>query len=271
MKQSLFIALMILAFNVTGCKTTTNGTANVVVYKGAVESIQRPQNGIFTTMSWWRENYEINLRTFTEEAKDIKVFTKDNTPIILGSILVTAHTEDDDATITKYISKFGIDEKARHENRMKILKSQTETEARKAFSKFDAYDVYANQDAIQQDLFSRLKTVFSDEIFLALESVQFGNWHFENSAIEAAASAVVANRKQKEAEQAGLDAALVNQKKKEVDAQVFSNPALLKIEVLRYQLAIEQARATGVGAHQGPLTIIYGSSPQTTLQLQQEK
>jgi hypothetical protein len=268
MVKAMFICVLVLMS--FGCKTTDNGTVNIVTNKGAIEAVQRPENGFYTTMSFWRSSYEVSLRTFTEEVKDVKVQSKDNTPIILGTLQVTAHTMPDDESIKAYVTKFGFDEKIRHESRNRILESQMQTEARKAFSQFNAYDVYSNQDNIQKDLFERIKAIGAQELFLVVESVQFGNWHFENPAIENAASAVVANRKQKDAEQAGYDAAVIKKQTQDLQAQIFKDPQLFKLEELKLQLQIEQARADGIKAHQGPLTIIYGTQPQTQLQLRNQ-
>lgn len=260
------IALLMLAVLCSACRTTDTGTVNVVTYKGKVESVQRPGD-FYSTLMPYRESFAVNVKTFTEKVENVKVFSKDNTPIILGEVLVTAHTDDNVDLLTSYVGKFGFEEKARHDARIRILESQTETEARKAFHAYEAYDVYSQQDAIQTDLYTKLKKIFAEELFLTLESVQFGNWHFENPSIEAAASAVVAARKQKEAEQAQLDAAKINQEKRTIEAQVFSNPALMRLELAKYALWITQSQSQAIGQHQGPLTIINGQQPQTMLQI----
>lgn len=266
MKHLLALTLPILAFASIGCKTTDEGTRNIIVYKGAIEEVKAPSDGFYSTLHPYRENYGVNVQTFTEEAKDVKVQSKDNTPIHLGSLKLTAHTAEDRDAIMAYVRKFGFEEKTRHEKRNVILLTQLETEARKAFSQFDAYAVYANQETIQQNLFERMKKIGQDELFLVVESVQFGNWGFEDPQVEKAASAVVANRKSKEAEDAALDAARVRQTRQEIEGRIFENPALLRLEVLKYQLWIEQARSQGIERHQGNLTILYGQQP-TTLQL----
>ena len=76
--------------------------------------------------------------------------------------------------------------------------------------------------------------------------------------VEAAASGVVANEKQKQAEEARLKAAKVAAQTKQIEAQTFANPALLEIKRLELQLKIERDRSEGIKNHQGPLTIIYG-------------
>ncbi|MBA3322097.1 MAG: hypothetical protein H0T45_11720, partial [Pyrinomonadaceae bacterium] len=47
----------------------------------------------------------------------------------------------------------------------------------------------------------------------------------------------------------------------------YANPALLDIKRLEMQLEIERARSEGVKSHQGPLTIMYGGTPNLQLQV----
>lgn len=265
----LLIAMLfaLMAMSAVGCRTTDTGTVNVVVNKGAIEAIKHPSDGFYSTMSFWRSSYEVDQRTFTFPVKEVKVFSKDNTPIILDEVQVTAHTSTDDSDVSAYVTKFGFDSEIRHKKRDAILEKQLETEARKAFNNFNAYDVYGNLGAIQTSLFSGIKEVLDKELFLNLESVQFGNWHFENPQIEAAASLVVANRKQKEAEDAAYQAALVKKQTQDLQALVFKDPNLFKIRQLELQIEIERMRADGIRNHQGPLTLIYGQQPATQLLL----
>ena len=100
-----------------------------------------------------------------------------------------------------------------------------------------------------------------------MESVQIGNPDFLDDRIEQAASAVVANEKQKQAEEARLAAAEVGAKTKQIEATTYANPALLEIKKLELQLEIERARADGIKGHQGPLTVVFGQTG-TGLQLQ---
>jgi hypothetical protein len=97
--------------------------------------------------------------------------------------------------------------------------------------------------------------------------VQIGNPDFLDDRIEAAASEVVANEKQKQAEEAKLEAAKISAQTKQIEAATFANPALLEIKKLELQLEIERARADGVRSHQGPLTIMYGGGPGVQLQI----
>ena len=82
--------------------------------------------------------------------------------------------------------------------------------------------------------------------------------YFLDDRVEAAASGVVANEKQKQAKEARLGAAKVAAQTKQIEAQTFANPALLEIKKLELQLEIERARSEGIKNHQGALTIMYG-------------
>jgi multidrug resistance efflux pump len=97
--------------------------------------------------------------------------------------------------------------------------------------------------------------------------VQIGNPDFLDYRIEAAASGVVANEKQKQAEEARLEAAKIAAQTKQIEAATYANPALLDIKKLELQLEIEKARAEGIRSHNGPLTIMYGAGG-TGVQLQ---
>ncbi len=88
--------------------------------------------------------------------------------------------------------------------------------------------------------------------------MQIGNPDFLDDRVEAAASGVVANEKQKQAEEARLEAAKVAAQTKQIEALTFANPALLEIKKLELALEIERARADGIKNHQGALTIMYG-------------
>jgi hypothetical protein len=142
-----------------------------------------------------------------------------------------------------------------------------QTEARNAFAEYNAYEIYANQESIQKRIVEALKPQLASQLFLNMESVQIGNPDFLDDRIEQAASAVVANEKQKQAEEARLSAAEVAAKTKQIEAQTYSSPALLEIKRLELLLEIERARAEGIKGHQGPLTVVFGQSNAPTLQL----
>jgi hypothetical protein len=97
--------------------------------------------------------------------------------------------------------------------------------------------------------------------------VQIGNPDFLDDRIEQAASAVVANEKQKQAEEARFKAAEVAAKTKQIEAQTYANPALLEIKRLELLLELERARAEGIKGHQGSLTIVYDNGKGVQLQI----
>jgi regulator of protease activity HflC (stomatin/prohibitin superfamily) len=238
------------------------GTVKVVTYFGRIERVYGPQDGWFTTIAPGRAAHEVNVRSFTEKTP-VRVTSKDNAALNV-EIAVTAHT--DPANIESYVRKYGFSERERHERRNEIVHGLVQTEARNAFAEYPAYEIYANQEEIQKRIVESLRPQLSQQLHQLLESVQIGNPDFLDDRIEAAASEVVANEKQKQAEEAKLEAAKIAAQTKQIEAQTYANPALLDIKRLELQLEIERARAEGIKSHQGPLTIMYGT-PNTSLQI----
>ena len=109
--------------------------------------------------------------------------------------------------------------------------------------------------------------MLAEQLVLKMESAQIGNPDFLDDRIEQAASAVVANEKQKQAEQAKFEAAKITAQTKEIGGRTYANPALLEIKKLELQLDIERVRSEGIRGHQGPLTIVQGSTPGIQLQV----
>lgn len=231
------------------------GTVQVVTNWGAIERVYAPSDGWFTTVAPGKKSYEVNIKSFTEKAP-VRVTSRDNAALQV-EISVTAYT--DAAKVMEYVRKYGFSESERHSRRGEILRGLVQTEARNAFSEFGAYDIYANQEQIQKRIIEGLRPQLASQLLLVTESVQIGNPDFQDDRIEAAASGVVANEKQKQAEEARLEAAKISTQTKQIEAQTFANPAMLEIKKLELQLEIERARAEGIRSHQGPLTIMYGS------------
>jgi hypothetical protein len=256
------VALVGAAVVFANINYTQEGTVKVVTYFGRIERVYRPEDGWFTTLAPGREAYEVNIKSFTESAP-VRVTSRDNAALQVA-IAVTAYTNPQ--TVEEYVRKYGFDERQRHERRNQILHGLIQTEARNAFSEYGAYEIYANQENIQRRIFESLKPLLGTQLQLITESVQIGNPDFLDDRIEAAASGVVANEKQKQAEEARLEAAKIAAQTKQIEAQTYANPALLEIKKLELQLDIERARADGVKSHQGPLTIMYGT-PNTTMQI----
>ncbi len=262
-KGKYFIAVVILiiiglliAVSVTysNIKYAQEGTVQVVTKWGAIERVYTPSDGWFTTIAPGRRSYEVNIKSFTESAP-VRVTSKDNAALQVD-ISLTAYT--DPKKIEDYVRKYGFSEEERHRRRNEILKGIVQTEARNAFADYGAYEIYANQEQIQKRIIESLSPQLANQLQLITESVQIGNPDFLDDRVEAAASGVVANEKQKQAEEARLEAAKVAAQTKQIEAQTFANPALLEIKKLELQLEIERARADGIKNHQGPLTIMYG-------------
>lgn len=255
------VALLIMVVLLAGVvafaniKYTQEGTVNVVTNFGSIERVQRPEDGWFTTLAPGRESYPVNIKSFTGTTP-VRVTSRDNAALQV-EISITAFT--DPTKIEDYVRKYGFTEDERHRRRDEILKGLVQTEARNAFADYGAYDIYANQERIQSQIIESLRPQLANQLMLVTESVQIGNPDFLDDRIEAAASGVVANEKQKQAEEARLEAAKIAAQTKQIEAQTYSNPALLDIKRLEMQLEIERARAEGIKNHQGALTIMYGT------------
>lgn len=257
---SSLLILIVIFLTVAGAiayaniKYAQEGTVQVVTRWGAIEHVYTASDGWFTTIAPGRKSYEVNVKSFTESAP-VRVTSKDNAALQV-EISVTAYT--DPSKVADYVRKYGFSEEERHRRRNEILKGIVQTEARNSFADFGAYEIYANQERIQKRILESLRPQIGNQLLLVTESVQIGNPDFLDDRVEAAASGVVANEKQKQAEEARLEAAKVAAQTKQIEAQTFANPALLEIKKLELQLEIERARAEGIKNHQGPLTIMYG-------------
>lgn len=269
-KKLIAVAVMVAAFAlitasvvIKNIQYAQEGTAKVVTKWGAVERVYAPADGWFTTLAPGREAFDVNLKSFTESAP-VRVTSKDNAALNVN-IDVTAFT--DPTKVVEYVRKYGFSEDERHKRRGQILKGLVQTEERNAFSEFNAYEIYANQEAIQKRIVEALRPLLASQLLLQTESVQIGNPDFLDDRIESAASEVVANEKQKQAEEAKLEAAKIAAQTKQIEALTFANPALLEIKKLELQLDIERARADGIKGHSGPLTVVNGSPPGMTMQI----
>jgi hypothetical protein len=186
----------------------------------------------------------------------VRVTSRDNAALQV-EIAVTAYTDAEN--VAEYVRKYGFTDDERHRRRSEILKGLVQTEARNSFADYGAYEIYANQEQIQKRIVESLRPQLAGQLLLVTESVQIGNPDFIDDRIEAAASGVVANEKQKQAEEARLEAAKIAAQTKQIEALTYANPALLDIKKLELQLEIERARADGIRNHQGALTIMYGA------------
>jgi regulator of protease activity HflC (stomatin/prohibitin superfamily) len=259
------IAIIAAIFIFNNLQYTQEGTAKVVTNWGEIKRVYKPADGWFTTISPGWKAYEVTLRSFTETTTP-RVTSKDNAALQVP-ISVTAATNPNPSDVIEYVRKYGFSEEERHRRRNEILHGLIQTETRNAFSEFGAYEIYANQDLIQKRIVEALRPMADTQLHLVLESVQIGNPDFLDDRIEQAASAVVANEKQKQAEEARFNAAEVAAKTKQIEALTFANPALLDIKKLELQLEIERARAEGIKGHQGALTIMYEGGSRVQLQV----
>src|ERR1044072_3414377 len=231
---------------------TQEGTVKVVTNFGRIERVYRPDDGWFTTLAPGRKGYEVTIKSFPEA------------PLRVESSL-TAYT--DQQHVEDYVRKYGFDEGQRHTRRNEILHGLIQTEARNAFSEYGAYEIYANQESIQKRILEALRPQLARQLLHTPEPGRIATPDFRDARTGPGASAVVANEKQKQAEEARLEAAKIAAMTKQIEAQTFANPALLEIKKLELQLEIERARAQGIRNHQGPLTIMYGGGAGVQVQV----
>jgi hypothetical protein len=265
MRYLKFLCLFLIVLQ-AACTNATEGAVQVQVVRGQISRIIKPADGWVNTFTTVGDEYhDVDLRAFTENV-DVGASTKDNAALKI-QIAVTGHVLPDDQSVMAYVRKFGLAPEERHQRRNAILLGHVNTETKNAVANFDAYSLLANQEAIQKNITSSLTPIFRQQLYIELESVQIiGRPDFVDDRIEQAASAVVANQKAKEAAEADLARAKVEAEKKQVEAQTFNNPALLQIKLLELRLDIERARAEGIAKHQGPLTIVNGTTD-TQIQL----
>lgn len=249
------LSLLFLTFTMSGCwETADEGTVKVQTIYGRINRvIKASDGGIWTITTLGDEYHDVNLRAFTE-AVPVGASTKDNAALNI-QISVTGHVVNNDATITEFVRKFGLEAQDREARLKPILAGQVNTETKNAVAEYDAYNLLANQEQIQKRIFDALKPIFTNQLHVELESVQIiGRPDFLDDRIEQAASAVVANQKAKEAATAALETARVEAERKQVEAQTYANPALLEIRKLELQREVAGAWA----AHQG--TLVFGQT-----------
>jgi regulator of protease activity HflC (stomatin/prohibitin superfamily) len=256
----LFIGAMLIIIGIwcaSGVTYATEGTRIAALKWGKIERIISPDDGFVLLLSPGWDKYEINVKSFTGKAT-AKVTSKDNAALQV-EVAVTGATDGSSEAVASYLRAFGMSEEERHKRRDEILGGIIQTEARNAFSEYAAYDIYANQEAIQKKLYDSVKSQVEKQLFVRVDSVQLGNPDFLDDRIEQAASAVVANQKAKEASQAAYEAAKIDNERKLLEAQTYANPAAFTIKKMELQLEIERARAEGIRGHQGALYLNYGN------------
>lgn len=250
--------LIIIAIRCASAVTyATEGTRIAALKWGKIERIISPEDGFVFLFSPGWDTYEINVKSFTGKAT-AKVTSKDNAALQV-EVAVTGATDGSAEGVANYLRAFGMKEEDRHKRRDEILAGIIQTEARNGFAEYGAYDIYANQEAIQKKLYDSIKAQVERQLFVRVDSVQLGNPDFLDDRIEQAASAVVANQKAKEASQAAYEAAKIDNERKLLEAQTYANPAAFTIKKMELQLEIERARAEGIKGHQGALYLNYGN------------
>ena len=251
----VFVILICVIVTQTACWVTAQeGTVQVRTVNDRIDLIIRPDSGgVYSWNVWWDQYYPVSLQAKTTEI-DVTASSKDNAALTL-KVSVTYLTATSNESIEAYVRKFGLGADERETRLSQILKGQVNTETKNAVAEFDAYGILANQEAIQIKIREKLMPIFTNQMYLNLESVQIlGRPDFLDDSIEKAASQVVANQKLKEAAMAGLEAAKVNAEQKKVEAQTFANPALLEIRKLELQKEI----AAEWRQHNG--TLVFGNS-----------
>jgi len=261
MRIKLSILLFGLVTMMSGCggcswREPLEGTVEVKTIYGNIVRIIRPSDG-GVWQNWWGDDYyTVGLQNKTTEPVAVKASSKDNAGLVF-TVQVSYRTKSDDENIKEYVRKFGLKADEREPRVLAALTGQINTEVKNAVIGYDAYSILANQSAIQKQIEDRLKPILAEQFNLEFISLQIiGRPDFEDDRIEQAASAVVANQKLKEANQALLEAAKIEQEKKQVEAQTYANPALLEIRKLELQKEI----AAEWSKHQGTL-VFGGNSP----------
>jgi hypothetical protein len=253
----LLFGLVTLLSGCGGCswREPVEGTVEVKTIYGNISRIIRPSDGGVWENWWGDDYYTVGLQNKTTDPIAVKGSSKDNAGLIL-TVQVSYRTKSEDEHIKDYVRKFGLRAEEREPRVVSALTGQINTEVKNAVIQFGAYDILANQGAIQKQIEERLKPILTEQFNCEFISLQIiGRPDFEDDRIEQAASAVVANQKLKEANQMLLEAARIDQEKKQVEAQTYANPALFEIRKLELQKEI----AAEWSKHQG--TLVFGGNP----------
>lgn len=260
-KLMILVALTILTL---GCsQAREQGVVQVETEWGKVVNVHEPGHN-FSCVSWWCDEYEVDLRDHTDGV-DCAGVTSDNIPFYMKVDVVHKPIRE---RVADYVSLFGADnsEYARDKKRYAVLKQHVGNACRNATSgRYTAYDLRGKQSEVLQFIQNELTPKLESEMALHLSSVGMEiQPQFNDPRIDDAANAVVAAKKQKEAEDALKAAADVRATRQQVEAQIYANPNAMKIEELKLMLEIEKVRSQGIASHQG--TLILGA-PSTQIQI----
>jgi hypothetical protein len=258
MRNFLISILLLAVLSTSGCigacdwREPKSGTVEVKTIYGKYNRIIQPSDG-GVWENWWGDDYYTQNCTTVTKDFPIKSQTSDNARVTL-TYTISYRRNCDEQSVIGFIENFGLGQDAEPKYEQKLDGVVTKFGGNLS-SAYTAYDLNENKTKIQDEISKQLSAVFPVDLFSKIESIQIkGAPDFENDDIELAASKVVANQKLKEAADAAYQADIVEQKRKELQAQTYSNPALLKIRELELQVEI----AGKWSAHQG--TLVFGQT-----------
>lgn len=268
MKRFLLLATMLL-FGIlsSACNyASEQGTVSVEVTQGKVVKVHEPGE-TYTTFGPYTTGYEVDLRNHMDGV-DIQGVTTDNAPFYMKIDVVyhplhVPNAGPDNDPLVKYLSAFGFEADPRSARRWGVLAQLVKNAARDATSgKYDAYALRAKQAEFLAAIQTELAEKFKNELFCEVVSVGMEiQPQFNDPRIDQAANAVVAAKKEQEAQQALKAAAQTRLEKEQIQNQIYtSSPQAYQLALLDKQKDIAQAWS----AHQG--TLIFGSG--TSFQLQ---
>lgn len=255
----IFIGFVTMLSGCGACswRAPEQGTVEVKTVYGNITRIIRPSDG-GVWENWWGDEYSpVDITNKTTDQVQVKASSKDNAALVL-TVQLSYRIKDENESITKYVSRYGLNQKTREEKVLTALHGQINTEVKNAVAQYAAYELLANQQEIQKKIETAIEPILLNQFESEFISLQIlGRPDFEDDRIEQAASAVVANQKLKEANQALLDASKIEQERKQLEATTFAaNPTLLEIKKLELQKEI----AAAWSAHQG--TLVFGGNSQ---------
>lgn len=258
MKRFVLVGVMFLSLFSAGCWAQPEAnTAYVQTVWGKPTKVVRPP-GIWTITTLGDEYHTVNLALTTGEFT-IRASSSDNagfTWVLKYSYQVL----DEDAAIMSHVSTYGVNPEARKKSLDEVVFSYISDVVKEQANKYSAYKLLESSDLVQAEALKVLQPRLKEKCWIKLETLSpYGKPDFTDDNIETAASRVVANQKEVEAERAKLEAVKLSQERQEIQGRILQNPALRELEMLNMQLKIETVRAEGVRGHNGPLTIVYGA------------
>ncbi len=239
-KFALAALLVIASFSAIGCNQANQGAVSVETKWGKIVKIHQPGDW-YTTMSPGSAAYDADMKPWADDIT-VHVGTSDNAGLKL-TIKVVGKVKNDNTNIYNYLDKFGLDVEPRHAKRWQIESGAVQTITRDAVALHSAYNIYKEQQTIQNAIQERLVQTFATELFSDLVSVQIiDRPDFDNDDIENAASRVVAAQKEKEAQEQYKQAAQIELEKNQIINQIYtSSPQAFELKKLEWQKYIAEA------------------------------